>query len=416
VPLTPQVNGTQMRILGILKYFSDRKDFISVDVVAGNQYRETWVNPGWNYKQTQEALKIADNVFVYEGKNNLYDQLYARSKTFYFNKLLREEIPVDSDYYTPPGYVGFIKSLVGRDTYNFVWVNTLNFANLAAHLSSSRLHTVIDTHDLCSQMRVMGREAFPHLDDLKFDYESNFIREVNLLNKFDTVISDSRHEFSILASHLPSYKLQSIPSLGDTLKSNSEHISYQAREFKHDLLFVANNTPPNKDGIKFFLNSIFPLILQTRPNTQLSLVGKICEFVQEFIQVNADLSQNINLLGYVPDLSDPYLQSKVVICPLLTGTGTKSKLIDAMSYSLPILTTKICASALLLQDGDNALITDDPVQFANHALSLLNNFQLAENLAREVKATFEQHYSTSVIYSKLDEIFGIENAETENLL
>ncbi len=106
VPLTPLQYGTQRRILGILKYFSDRKDSFSVHVVAGNQYRETWVNPRWNEGQKQETLKLVDEVFVYQGKSNFYDQLYSRCQTLYYNKLLRKEIPIDSDYYTPPGYVG----------------------------------------------------------------------------------------------------------------------------------------------------------------------------------------------------------------------------------------------------------------------------------------------------------------------
>lgn len=406
VPLKPLHNGTQFRILGILKYFSNRKDFISVDAVVGNQYRDTWPTQRWDREQTQEALKLVDNVFVYEGKSNLYDQLYSRSKTLYYNKLLREEIPVDSDYYAPPGYVKYVNHLVARHGYDFIWINTLNFAHLAANLKShSTPHTIIDTHDLCCRMRVLWKASFPHLKGMKFDYESNFLKEVNLLNKFDTVISDSNYEFSVLSPHLSSHKLQSIPHLVDGLRCNAEQVSYQNRKFKYELLFVGNNNSANRDGIKFFLDSVFPHVVKARPNTQLALAGKICEV----IQVDSHFSENVKLLGYVPDLSELYLQSKLVICPLLTGSGTQTKLLDAMSYSLPIVTTQTCAAALFLQNGINALITDEPVQFTNHVLSLLTDFQFAEKLSQEIETTFEQKYSTQAIYLKLDEMFGIKN-------
>lgn len=401
VPLKPLYYGTQRRLLGILKYFKDRKDFISVDAVAANQFRDTWVNPRWDTEQTQEALNFVDNVFVYEGKYNLYDLLYTRSKSWYYQKLLRQQIPVDSDYYAPPGYVKFVNSLVTQNEYDFIWINTFNFAHLAADIKSTSTHTIIDTHDICCRLRAM----MPPLKGLKFDYESNFIKELKLLNKFHTIISDSNYELSVLAPHLPSHKLQSIPHPVDGLRYNSEQLSYQDRKFKYDLLFIGTHNPPNQDGIKFFLDSIFPRVLEARPNTQLAIAGK----VSEVIQVDSHLNQNVKLLGYIPDLSELHLQSKLVICPLLTGAGTKVKLIEAMSYSLPIVTTQTFASALFLQDGVNALIKDDPAQYANYILSLLTDFQLAQKLSQEVKTIFEQHYSTPAIYSKLDAMFGIEN-------
>ncbi|MEG4280877.1 glycosyltransferase [Microcoleus sp. MON1_C1] len=402
VPLKPLYYGTQRRLLGILKYFKDRKDYISVDAVAANQFRDTVVTPRWDTESTQEALNFIDNVSVYEGKYNLYDLLYTRSKSLYYQKLLRQQMPVDSDYYAPPGYVKFVNYLVTRNEYDFIWINTLNFAHLAAEIKSTSTHTIIDTHDLCCRLRVMTQD-FPVFKGLKFDYELNFLKEVNLLNKFHTIISDSNYELSVLAPYLPSHKLQSIPHPVDGLRDDSQQVSYQNRKFKYDLLFLGNHNPPNEDGIKFFLDSIFPRVLQARPNTQLAVAGKVCEV----IQVDSHLTQNVKLLGYVPDLSELHLRSRLVISPLLTGAGTKVKLIEAMSYSLPIVTTPTCASALFLQDGINALVTDDPVQYANHVLSLLTDFQFAQKLSQEVKTTFEEHYSMPAIYSKLDAMLGI---------
>ena len=406
VPLKPLEYGTQLRMRGILKYFNDRKDFISVDAVAGNQYRETWPTLRWNSEQTREALKFVNRVFVYEGKDNLYDRLYARIKNLYYNKILREEIPVDSDCYTPPGYIEFVHKLIDRNDYNFVWINTLNFAHLAANLRSAAAipHTIIDTHDLCCRLCLMTKENTP-CNGLKFDYELNFMKEVNLLNRFDTVISDSNYELSLLLPHLSSQKLESIPHLVDGLGFNSEEFSYKTRKFKHDLLFVGHNTLPNRDGVQFFLNSIFPIIVQAKPDTQLTVAGNVCES----IHVSSKLSQNVKLLGYVPDLSELHLQSRLVICPLINGAGTKTKLVEAMSYALPIVTTQTCASALFLEDGVNALIADEPIQFANYALSILMDTQFAETLSQAVKATFEQHYSAVVIYAKLDAMFGIKH-------
>ena len=402
VKLKPLYYGTQGRILGILKYFNDRRDYISVDIVAANQLlKESYIAPRWDAEQTQEALNFADNVFVYEGRRNLFDFVYTRSKIFYYQKLLQQQLPMDTDYYSPPGYVRFVQSLATQNCYDYAWINTVNFASLAKSFKSTSTQTIIDTHDIQSRLRRMMKDVL-NFKNLKFDYDSNFIKEVNSLNNFSVVISDSNYEFSILKQHLPN-KLYSIPHLVENIAHESENSSYADREFRHDLLFVGMANMQNADGMKFFLESIFPYVLKAKPDAQLTIAGKICKD----IQVEPHLSQNVRLLGYVPDLPELYLQSRVMICPLRTGAGTNVKLMEAISYSLPIVATKHCASALSLQNYFNALITDEPVQYAEFILQLLTDFQLAQKLSNEVKATYEQQYSKTAIYSKLDSMFGI---------
>ena len=403
VQLKPVYYGTQGRIVGVLKYFSDRRDYISVDIVTANQrFKESYITPKWDVEQTQAALKVVDNVFTYEGKHNLLDFIYSRSKIFYHQKLLNQQLPIDTDYYSPPGYVQFVRSLAMRTSYDYAWINTVNFASLATPFKATSTQTIIDTHDIQSRLRLMLKEVL-NFKNLEFDYDANFAKEVKALNHFSVIISDSNCEFLNLKQHLPSDKLYSIPHLVESLVHDSKIPSYQEREFQHDLVFVGMANTQNADGMAFFLDSIFPHLLKTRPETQLSIAGKICQD----IKVKPDLAQNVRLLGYVPDLSKLYLQARVMICPLRTGAGTNVKLIEAMSYALPIVTTQKCASALSLQNHDNALISDEPIQFAEYIQQLLADSHLAQKLSDEIKVTYDQQYSQAAIYAKLDSMFGL---------
>jgi glycosyltransferase involved in cell wall biosynthesis len=94
-----------------------------------------------------------------------------------------------------------------------------------------------------------------------------------------------------------------------------------------------------------------------------------------------------------------------VICPLLTGAGTKFKLVEAMAYAMPIVTTIHSASALSLVDGINAFITDDPNVYAQQILRLINEVDLAIKFSRKILETFDSKHSSSAIYSKLDTVF-----------
>jgi glycosyltransferase involved in cell wall biosynthesis len=402
-PLKPINTGAKRRIVGILKYFQNRKDFFSVDVVASNEFRSTL----WDSKQKQEILNFAEKLFVYECERNWVDFLYSRSQSFYYQKILREQLPVDSKYCTPPGYIEFVKTLVFQQKYNFILINYLEYAHLAIESKSSVVKKLIDMHDLCCDAR-LARKNISHLKGLKFDYKSNLSREINLLNKFDTVLANSQHEIAVLSSHLSSQKIYLIPHLVEDSNHFLSLAPYVSREFKYDLLFVGACYQPNIDGLNFFLTSIFPKIIDEKPDIKLAIVGTVTQSVQ----IDASLEQNIDCLGYVPDLSDLYLNSRLVICPLLEGSGTKVKLQEAMAYAIPAVTTTTGASGLNLIDGVNAFITDEPTVYANQIIRLLKEPELAQNFSKEVGITFKSHYSNSTIYSKLDRLFGIFPSST----
>lgn len=393
-------NGTQGRVFGMIKYFRERKDFFEVDAVGGNKFGIV----DWGLAQRQEILKFLDNIFVYEGDRNLVDFLYTRLQSLYYQKILQQQLPVDSDYFAPPGYLKYIRNLISRKNYDFIWINNLDYAHLAAEKTSEATR-IIDMHDITSRFRLV-RKNIPGFEKLKFDYESNFKREVKLIDKFDTVILDAQNEREILSSNLPATKLHLVPTLIEGLSDGSNIVPYQSREFKYDLLFVGANNQPNKDGLNFFLDSVFPEIVRRKPNTKFVIAGKI---VGE-IQIDASFKENIDCLGYVPDLADFYLKSRVAICPLVTGAGTKFKLVEAMAYAMPIVATKISASALSLINGVNAFVTDDPKVYAEQILCLLNEPELAQKISQEVAVTFKNEHSSSAVYSKLDEIFGISTS------
>lgn len=180
-------------------------------------------------------------------------------------------------------------------------------------------------------------------------------------------------------------------------------IPYPERKFTYDLLYVGAAYYPNVEGMNFFLSSIFPKILEKEPSIRLAIVGKVCDL----IQIDPTFKPNIDCLGFVDDLLQLYLTSRVVICPLLHGSGTKIKLQEAMTYGIPIVTTTTGASGLSLEDGIDAFITDEPLVYAQRILDLLTDCQLTYRISENLTRTFKEEYSSSAIYEKLDMMLGI---------
>ena len=397
------LNGTNGRVLGMLKYFHDRRDRFAVDAIAGNKFGI----PEWNDDRQQDVLKFVDNIFVYRGESNWSDFIYTRTQSFYHQRLLRQQLPVDSDYFAPPGYVNYLTKLLTQRNYDFIWINNLDYAHLASNLRSSKLQTVIDIHDITTRFRLV-RKNIDFSKNLKFDYEVNFEREIALLDRFDKTIVDSQFERDILAKELPPDKLHFIPSQVNGLDSGSNLTPYLERVFEYDVLFVGSDNQPNREGMQFFLDEALPLIVERKPDLKVAVAGKISSAVR----VEPMLAKKLVCLGYVPDLSELYLKSRLVICPLRTGAGTKFKLVEAMAYGMPIVTTLHSASALSLVDGVNAFITDDPAAYADRVSRLIHEPELAARFSVQISKTYASQHASAAIYSKLDAIFEADLVRT----
>ena len=405
-PFLPTDSGDKRRIVGILNYFKSRSQWFKVDAFSKNPYRRT--NNLWKAEDQIEVLKNIDEFFIYNAKRKLSDVIYSRSQTFYHQRLRSQQLPIDSDYHTPPGYVRFIKSLQRSNHFTHLWLNYTESTHLGLAVKSQNptVKVFLDLHDLGTQTRLERKNSAPGkslLRQLKFDYNLNLQKEISLIQKVDKIIINSLDEIDTLKQFLPNEKLFFLPHLIEDAVSNQINHNYLKRSFKYDLLFVGSKGVFNVNAVNYFLDYIYPKILECRPNTKLAVAGN----VSTAIQTSATVKDKVDLLGFVPDLKSLYLQSRVFICPLLSGMGTKVKLQEAMSYGLPIVTTQVGASGLKFTDHLNAFITDNSELFAQRTLELLQDANLALKFSGNVSKVFRKNYSNEAVYEQLDQLFDI---------
>ena len=397
-PPLPTDGGDKQRLMGMLNYFGDRKNSLIVDGFGGNTVKQI----EWREQDVVRLQPYINDFQYYRGENNLLDFVYSRSKSFYYQKILGQQLPIDTDYFAPPNYVRFVQKLVRQQQYNYLWLNYIQYAALAVELKKHfKLKIFIDIHDLGCQGRLAVNDL-EYLQKLKFDYPKNLIKEGNLLNKFDRVIVNSQAEKDILSSYIAAEKLILVPHLLEKIDFKNL-IPYNRRKFDYDLLFVGTGRSPNVNAVSFFLQEIFPQIVKHKPNVKFALAGS----VNEVIEIPQQLAKNIVSLGYVKNLATIYLSSRINICPLLKGAGTKVKLQEALAYSIPIVTTTVGASGLQLENNVNAYISDEADEFADRILTLLNSDRICQSFSAAAYLTFEKYYGKKRVYQKLDCLFGI---------
>ena len=158
---------------------------------------------------------------------------------------------------------------------------------------------------------------------------------------------------------------------------------------------------PNEDGIFYFANEIFPLILAKVPDASLCVVGRN---PSQRLRDLAARIPNIQLTGWVEDVR-PYLaQRAVCVVPLRIGGGTRLKIYEAMSMAKAVVSTSIGAEGLPVRSGEHLLVADTPSSFAESTLQLLGDPSLRDQLGRRARLLVEQNYSWARVSSDFSQV------------
>src|SRR2546427_5341611 len=85
------------------------------------------------------------------------------------------------------------------------------------------------------------------------------------------------------------------------------------------------------------------------------------------------------------------------IVPLRAGGGTRLKILNSWAMGKAVVSTSVGCEGLAAEAGENILIRDDPTDFANAILAVLDDDELRRRLGERGRATVEQLYSWEVI-------------------
>ena len=166
----------------------------------------------------------------------------------------------------------------------------------------------------------------------------------------------------------------------------------------------------NYDGMRFFLEESFALIRQAKPSATLRITGKTDGVDLSSLR----LGEKVFLTGYLDDIRPAVARSWVCIVPLRIGGGTRLKILEAMALGTPVVSTSKGAEGLATTDGENILIADDPVEFADKVLGLLGDPNLRARLAANGRELVASRYSWETCAPKLvqllDRVAGQEES------
>lgn len=154
---------------------------------------------------------------------------------------------------------------------------------------------------------------------------------------------------------------------------------------------------PNRDGVQWFIDRIWPGILGHFPTARLRLVGDRSDELKW-------KKPNIDSLGFVPDLSREMAGWSLAIVPVLTGAGTRIKIADAFSRKCPVVSTPLGAYGYEVRDGRELFIAKTPKDFLAKCLRILERPAIGVVLADNAWRKFREKWTWHVHAERVSEI------------
>ncbi|MCG9126489.1 glycosyltransferase [Candidatus Poribacteria bacterium] len=158
---------------------------------------------------------------------------------------------------------------------------------------------------------------------------------------------------------------------------------------------------PNEDAVTFFSKEVLPIIQKSVPDVRFTIVGgnpseRILQLAKE---------EAIEVTGRVPEIKPYFAKATIFVVPLRIGSGTRLKILEALAMGKAVVSTTVGAEGLSLQNREEIIIADEPVNFAEEVVRLLTIPSLRNEIGKNGRKKVEQEYDWRNIAEKLIGIY-----------
>jgi glycosyltransferase involved in cell wall biosynthesis len=267
-----------------------------------------------------------------------------------------------------------------------------------------RIANALFEHDIYFQSIGRGLEhVIGAIDQLKarMEYLRALRFELRALPGFDQVQVCTPANRDYLLGFVPKLAPKLLPGLRAGIDTTRYHFRPRGRE-PHTLLFLGSwRHDPNRIAVDWFMRNVMPLILAEESDVKLTIVGSDPPAAHLY----ADYAAHMEMLGFVDDVRDPLARYGLFVCPILSGSGVRVKLLEAFAAGIPVVSTRVGAEGLATKDGEFCALADDPGEFAAHVVALLRDPEKAAAMAERARAEVEANWDMASITRKLVESY-----------
>ncbi len=212
-------------------------------------------------------------------------------------------------------------------------------------------------------------------------------------NYFDYCILVNDKDKELLKKDI-NIPLEVIPNGVDTTFFKNEN-----KESEVKLVFLGDmSTPPNNDAVKYFVEDIYPLILKEKM-IKLYVVGR-----NPSPYIQSIKNEHVKVTGPVEDVRSYLTPNTIFVTPMISGTGIKNKILEAMSMELPVVSTSIGISGINAENGVEYILADTTEEFKEAIVKLSSDKDLRDKIGKNARIFVENNYSWETSMDRLESI------------
>lgn len=155
------------------------------------------------------------------------------------------------------------------------------------------------------------------------------------------------------------------------------------------VVFVSSlDWQPNAEGARWLCEQVWPRVSRARPAATLALVGR-----SPGPEVRALAGPGVSVQGDVPSVAPAYAAARLAVCPLLTGGGSRLKIVEALAHGRPVVSTTLGAEGLESLTGRGVVLADSPQALATTVADLLADPDRCAELGRLGRAAVQADWT-----------------------
>jgi O-antigen biosynthesis protein len=292
-----------------------------------------------------------------------------------------------------------------QENIDAIQLEYLQFAQYAGEYH--RLPCFLFEHDLYFQS--VGRLLNGDLTlSKRIHYSYEYLRalqyELTTLPKFTRVQVCSQENAKFLLEFAPRLSSSIDSGVRAGIQATRYAFIIEGRE-ADTMLFVGSfRHEPNVNALRWFVTEVLPRVTALRPSAILVIVGSDPPPSMAFLSEHP----SVRFTGHVEDIRAPLGRFACFVCPILSGSGIRVKLLEAFASGIPAISTSIGAEGLASETGTICEIANAPDDFAGAVVRILSDRQYAAEMALRARRHVESEMDGFALTAKLEKIYRRE--------
>jgi glycosyltransferase involved in cell wall biosynthesis len=365
----PKTSGGAVRIYNTIKYLSQEFELYFIFFVP------------------QNFILNNEELFFLKEKTKFFTHVYQKPRKDYFSFINEFQPYWFSDWINDELKI-FLPKIIKQFNINNVQIDCTQLLYLHQYIPEN-VKSIFVAYDISAVS--FWRRLCEVRNPINFFFY--FFRWIQImfyekfyLPKFDVIVVMSDNDKKILNKNFKVKRILVQPNGVDEINFLEKKADKVIK-----LGYIGSfNHPPNKTAISYFINKIAPQLEKNRIMYKYFIAGDNNQEDIKAIISHSDLKNEKNIinLGKVKEVKDFYRNIDILIAPIFSGSGTRIKIIEALSFGVPVITTTIGAEGINI-NNQYLSITNSKNEFIKEVVKFFKNPKKNESELTKLKNSIQ---------------------------